>query len=76
MIVVSKKLLIKDIPFIRGQILRLPFQTKRVLQHEFKDLGVKHDLPANISYMNCCLTRMMQTCGFIYTLLVGSEKYV
>jgi len=31
-LVVSKKLLIKDIPFIRGQILRLPFETKRVLQ--------------------------------------------
>ena len=29
---VRKNLLIKDIPFITGQILRLPFQTKRVIQ--------------------------------------------
>ena len=62
MIVVSKKLLIKDIPFIRGQILRLPFQTKRVLQHEFKDLGVKHDLPAT-SLLHQITTSQLSECS-------------
>ena len=51
LVVRKKNLLIKDIPFIRGQILRLPFQTKRVFQ-QVQELGVKHDLPANISCMN------------------------